>query len=111
MSEIERIPVSELDADNARALTDQIKQTVEVLWEMIAAAYHGRAWVALGYQSWDAYCDNEFQTSRLRLPREERAEVVSSLRDSGLSIRAITAATGASCNTVRCDLREADDLP
>ena len=107
MTEIERIP--ELDADNARALTDQIKTRVESLWELIKQAYHGRAWVALGYQSWAAYCDNEFQTSRLGLPREERAEVGASLRDSGLSIRAITAAPGVSRNTVRCDLRESQD--
>lgn len=103
MTKIERIP--ELDAKNARLLTDEIKKLVEVLWELVVAAYHGRAWVALGYESWDAYCDNEIQSTRLRLPREERAEVVASLKDSGLSIRAIAAATGASRNTVRCDLR------
>jgi len=37
----------------------------------------------------------------LRLPREERSEVVASLRESGLSLRAIAAATGDSEPTVR----------
>lgn len=45
-----------------------------------------------------------FGTSRLRLPREERAEVVASLRESGLSIRAIAAATGDSRETIRREL-------
>jgi predicted transcriptional regulator len=104
MSEIERLPVPELDAENARALTDQIKSRVETLWELIKAAYHGRAWIALGYESWDAYCDSEFQTSRLRLPREERADVVVSLRDSGVSQRAIALATGLSQPTISREL-------
>ena len=40
-------------------------------------------------------------TSRLRLPREERAEVVASLGESGLSVRAIAAATGVNRETIR----------
>ena len=107
MTEIESRPdslIPELDADNARLLTDQIKTHVEVLWGLIAAAYNGRAWIALGYESWDAYLDNEFQTNRLRLPREERAAVVASLRDSGLSQRAIAAATGLSQPTISREL-------
>ncbi len=41
----------------------------------------------------------------MRLPREERAEVVSSLRESGLSIRAIASATGMGKQTVQNELR------
>jgi hypothetical protein len=40
----------------------------------------------------------------LRLPREERAEVVASLRESGLSIRAIASAAGISDQTVQRDV-------
>lgn len=40
----------------------------------------------------------------MRLPREERAEVVASLRESGLSLRAIAAATGLNHQTVSNDL-------
>ncbi len=54
-------------------------------------------------QSWDA--------SRIRLPREERAEVVSSLRESGLSLRAIAAATGLNHQTVANDLSKNRQLP
>ena len=93
-----------LDASTARALTDRIKVGVEAVWELITQAYVQRAWDALGYSSWDDYCTREFGTSRLRLPREERAEVVASLRESGLSIRAISAATGLRRGTVERDI-------
>jgi transposase-like protein len=65
-----------------------------------------RSWSALGYESWDDYCTREFGTSRLRLPREERSEVVSSLRESGLSIRAIASATGSGTRQIQEAIRE-----
>ena len=88
------------DAQAARDLTDRIKVGVEAVWHLITEAYTSRAWAALGYRNWDEYCTREFGTSRLRLPREERAEVVASLRESGLSIRAIATVTGDSVGTV-----------
>lgn len=92
---------ADLSATAARELTDQIKVAVEATWHLIIDAYRGRAWSALGYASWDDYCTREFGASRLRLPREERQEVVASLRDSGLSVRAIAAATGTNRETIR----------
>lgn len=91
---------SALAAADARVLTDQIKVAVEATWELVKRAYVERAWAVLGYESWDDYCTREFGTSRLRLPREERSEVVASLRESGLSTRAIAAATGLGKGTV-----------
>lgn len=88
----------------ARSLTDRIKAAVEGTWELIKEAYTSRAWAALGYTSWDDYCTREFGTSRLRLPREERAEVVASLRESGLSIRAIASATNEPVMTVQNEI-------
>lgn len=96
---------------DARALTDQIKGGVEAVWHLISRAYTERAWDVLGYTSWDDYCTREFGTSRLRLPREERQDVVSSLRDSGLSLRAIESATGISRKTVIRDLAEVVESP
>jgi transcriptional regulator with XRE-family HTH domain len=89
------------DAEYARQLTDRIKVAVEGTWHLITEAYQSRAWSALGYGSWDDYCTREFGTSRLRLPREDRAETVQSLREAGLSIRAIAAVTGDSFGTVQ----------
>ncbi|NOR03635.1 hypothetical protein HGK72_26655 [Mycolicibacterium fortuitum] len=102
--------LNRMDAADARALTDRIKVGVEAVWELIKQAYTERAWDALGYSSWDDYCTREFGASRLRLPREERAEVVASLRESGLSTRAIAAATGLARNTVLSDLRDRDEV-
>lgn len=93
-----------LNAVEARALTDRIKVGVEAVWHLITQAYTERAWDVLGYSSWDDYCTREFGSSRLRLPREERAEVVASLRESGLSLRAIASATGISHTEARRSL-------
>lgn len=90
--------------DEARDLTDRIKTALGVTWELIVDAYQGRAWAALGYDHWDQYCNAEFGGGRLRLPLEDRREVVASLRDAGLSTRAIAAATGMGATTVRRDL-------
>jgi hypothetical protein len=99
-------------ASEARALTDRIKVAVEGTWLLIQEAYTTRTWAVLGYDTWDAYCTAEFGSARLRLPREERQEVVASLRDSGLSTRAIASATAISEATVRRDLAGAsNDAP
>lgn len=95
----------------ARALTDRIKVAVEGTWLLIQEAYISRTWAALGYATWDAYCAAEFGTARLRLPREERQEVVASLRESGMSLRAISSATGISPATAMRDSRVSDETP
>lgn len=94
-----------LDTDTARQLTDRIKVALEGTWLLIQEAYTSSAWAVLGYDSWDAYCTAEFGSARLRLPREERQEVVASLRESGLSVRAIASATGINKETVSRDLQ------
>ena len=88
-----------ISAQDARNLTDKIKAGTAALWELIKEAYASRAWASLGYASWDDYCTQEFGTSRIRLPREERREVVASMREIGMSTRAIASATGMSKDT------------
>lgn len=100
-----------LTTDDARTLTDRIKVGVEAVWELIVQAYQGGAHRALGYSSWDDYCTREFGTARIRLPKEDRREVVASLRDSGLSTRAIAAATGLDRKTVMADLEVGENGP
>jgi len=102
--------IAEMTPDDARILTDRIKVAVEATWHLVTEAYESRAWSALGYSSWDDYCTREFGTSRLRLPREERQEVVASLRESGLSTRAIAAATGIDRKTIRRDLDQVGEM-
>lgn len=93
--------VEALNEDAARRLTDLIRTGMDDLWDLIIRAWNGRAWVALGYPNWDTYCDNEFHPGRLRLPREERRDVVVSMREAGMSIRAISAATGTGTRQVQ----------
>jgi len=88
---------------DAVAITAAIRSDLRAAWDKVTAAYHGRAWVPLGYDSWDAYCASEFDDSRIRIPREQRQGVVTSLREEGLSLRAIAAATGSDYTTVQKD--------
>lgn len=93
-----------LGAVEARELTDKIRRTLEFTWDMVSLAYKGQAWSVLGYASWDEYCTREFGSQRIAIPREERQEIVSSLRESGLSIRAISTVANVSYGTVRNEL-------
>jgi hypothetical protein len=91
----------------ARQVTDRIRGHLAFAWSLVVVAYKRRAWVALGYPSWDKYCEREFGTNRLRLPREERGAMVCALREQGLSIRAIASGVGISDQTVQRD-RQSD---
>lgn len=91
----------ELEADAARDLTDKIRTGLETIYQLIKTAYHGRAWKALGYGSWDEYITREFGNLHLRPPKEKQSDVVLSLHDSGMSLRAISTATQLSYGTVR----------
>ncbi len=97
-----------MDEADARQLTDEIKAAVQVAWELIVMAYEEHAWRALGYDSWDTYCIQEFGTSRLKVPREERSELVLSLRQHGLKIEDIASATGLGYGTVHRELNRPD---
>lgn len=103
-------PLIRVSSVDARELTDRIRVGVEAVWELVKQAYVSRAWSVLGYDSWDDYCTREFGNSRLRLPREERSEVVASMREIGMSTRAIAAATGVSDITVRRELAGATNV-
>lgn len=98
MGEVVEMPRS--TATEARLRADRIQTGLELMWQLIGEAYLARDWEVLGYGSWDEYCTREFGTSRLQLPREERQEVIASLRESGLSTRAIAAVTGVDHSTV-----------
>lgn len=93
-----------LTVADAQALTAQIRAMSERLWDLVVIAYQHRAWTALGYKSWDCYVQAEFGPLKIRIPKEDRREIVSSLRDHGLSLRAIGSATGYDKHTIASDL-------
>lgn len=95
---------SELSSTNARDITDKIRAGLEGIYQLIIQAYRGRAWISLGYATWDEYVRREFGNQALRPPLEERTEVVQSLRDSGLSVRAIAASTDLGVATVHREI-------
>lgn len=53
-----------LSRDEARALTDEVKQDAQALWQKLVQLYNGEAHKALGFRSWRAYCAAEFQMTR-----------------------------------------------
>ena len=90
----------QLTLEEAEELTYEIQQAATNLLDLVVRAYSGRVWVPLGYDSWDAYCEEELDAPGLRVPREDRQEVVQSLREAGLSPAAIAAVTKTSRRTV-----------
>lgn len=97
---VEEDGLSVLPADVARDLTNRIRRQLEFTWDLVIQAYEGGAWLALGYKSWNDYCVKEFGSQHIAIPREDRNEIVGSLREAGLSLRAISSATGISKDTV-----------
>jgi len=58
--------VGPLSADEARALTDEVKRDSKALWEKLQRLYEGGAHKALGYSSWGGYFEAEFGQSQAR---------------------------------------------
>lgn len=99
--------IATLEIEDAKRRLDRVKSGVERIWDDLVALYQGRAWITLGYSSWDSLCDAELDGARIALPREQRREVVADLREAGMSTRAISSAVGVSDFTVRSDLSTA----
>jgi hypothetical protein len=55
-----------LSNEGARALTERIRVATTELAKLLAEAHDGEAWRALGYTSWSAYIDGEFDFNRRR---------------------------------------------
>jgi hypothetical protein len=103
----------DLTPAEARSLTDNIRAALSDVWPMFKRAYAGRVWLALGYATWDNYCDTELAGVRPPIEsREQRQAIVGDLRQAGMSNRGIAAAVGISHPTVISDLRAGgQDLP
>jgi len=92
--------VSSFTAVQARELTEELKSDYGALRSKIDAAWRGRIWTALGYDSWQDYLDAEFVDVTLRPPKELEEQVIAELRAAGMSTRGIAAATELSKATV-----------
>jgi hypothetical protein len=99
-----------LDAAAARRLTARIRDALALADDLLARAYAGRAWSALGHASFAAYCAAELPELRhVKLRAPERRARIQTLRDAapGISVRDLAAATGASVGSVQNDLAPA----
>lgn len=77
---VERIALTQEDA---RRLTDEVREDAAALWAKLLALYEGDAHVALGYPSWGQYCEAEFQFGKSRgYQLLDSARVVALLADS-----------------------------
>lgn len=97
----------------ARRITERIRYTalsvrdgVEKLQRLVGEAQAGSAHLALGYPSWTAYLADVLGDEPMRLPRDERREIVAWLSGEGMSTRAIAPIVGANRKTVMKDVRE-----
>lgn len=98
-----------LDESEARELTERLRGALQGVYDLMVEVYQGRAWEALGYSSWVEYCEVEFAQMNLQPAKNDRHEVVMSMREAGMSVRAIGAATELSVGTVQRELSSAED--
>ena len=94
-----------LTAEGARRLTARIRDALSLADDLLAQAFAGEAWAALGYQDWAAYCEAELPELRhIKLRKPERQARVRLLHEQGASRREIAAATGADVATIQRDV-------
>lgn len=106
-----------MPADDARRLTERIRYSalavrdgMEKLQALVEEAQAGQAHVALGYKSWTAYLADTLGQEPLRLPRDQRQELVGYLAGEGMSTRAIAPIVGVSHEQVRQDTSTVKNL-
>lgn len=107
-TEVAEGDVLDLTEQEAKRLTDDIRSSLALAHGLIQSAWEKRAWLSLGYRTWDEYVRGEFQDLVLTPPLEKRQSVVASMSESGMSLRAIAAATDLSPATVQRTLKKAE---
>lgn len=92
-----------LDDDAARRITERIRRkaltirdNLEGLQRLVEEAKAGNVHQVLGYPSWTAYLSETLGSEPLRLPRDQRQELVGYLAGEGMSSRAIAPIAGVS---------------
>jgi hypothetical protein len=76
-----------LTAIEARRLTDEVKADAQRLWAKLLSLYEGGAHIALGYSSWAAYCEQEFNIGKTRAHRLLQAARVINELPTGNSLQ------------------------
>lgn len=95
--------VDMLTEAQAWELLDGIKVNLADVSELVDRLYEGRGWLALGYESWDYFCQCEIRPYTPRLNVDARRQEVARLTSAGFSQRAIASALGIGLGTVGRD--------
>lgn len=106
--DVDDIATREAAALRASTIRIGIGRFVDIVVPEILAAWAQRDWVALGYDSWEAYVEGELGVDRLKLTRESRRAAIAVFRVAGMSTRAIGAALDVDQSTVVRDLPSLD---
>jgi transcriptional regulator with XRE-family HTH domain len=90
-------------AEDVRRSVDRARKSLadaalEVVWQI-----ENEVWHVAGYDSWDAMREAEYGGAAFIVPRDERRELVSRLRDAGLTQREVAATAGVTKRTVQRD--------
>ncbi|HEX9992480.1 MAG TPA: hypothetical protein VGB14_06110 [Acidimicrobiales bacterium] len=94
--------VEVLSFEDARDILNRLKVVAENMCSLVEQLYFGRAWIPLGYESWDDLCSKELRFLLVALPKEH---TIGSLRQAGMSNRAVASAVGVSEATVPAEGR------
>lgn len=98
--------LEQLDQFAARRLTADIRNALAVADDLLARAYTGRVWLALGHKDWRTYCAAELPELRtLKMRAEPRLARVALLVAAGASVSDVQAATGASRGQAHADIK------
>ncbi|HEY3843151.1 MAG TPA: hypothetical protein VGL48_07850 [Acidimicrobiales bacterium] len=103
-----------MPAERAEQLVNGIRAAFTSAWEgveLLVEAHQGRAWEPLGLPDWEAFVAHTFDVDHVRIPKAERAAIVEALREGGLNVRAIAAATGLGVGTVHRELTPDERVP
>ena len=77
-------PAAPMTKAQAKKVTTAIRQTADDLWDLLRVAHEGQAWVALGYPTWGAYVETEFNMTRRNANRlVAQAEVIKAIEAAG----------------------------
>lgn len=94
---------------DVRTSIDTAKASLEHAAEQIVWQIENRAWAILGYADWNEMREAEYGGAAFMVPREDRPELLTRMRQSGLTNVEIAATAGVSEITVRRDLQSTND--
>lgn len=86
--------VQPLDEAQARELVQQFRDHLDSAWVVLLRLHEGRAWLSLGYETWESFVTAEFAMSRQRAYQLlDQGRVVRAIEEASVSTMVDTLAT------------------